>query len=731
VPPLPDGDAAAAALPVAAERPGHDPGHDRLAPPGGPAPVRLTDEDPPELDALLAGGGLRDVLDQLPAVIGIFTGPELRVAYANPGYAALAGGRQLLGRPVAEVFGEPEHARFLALLHDTLRSGRPAQEREWGGIVADRATGEHSPVWFDFAYVPLRAPGGEPVGVIVHATDVTRLVGARRTASESERRLRLLTEGGVVGVIVADEDRILEANDAFLDLVGRDRAELEAGTLSWVRMTPPEYQRASAAAVARVREVGRGEPFEKDYLRPDGSRVPVLVATVRLDADPYRALTVVIDQSARRAAEEERERLLTSERAARHDAEVTAERIARLQRATAALGAALSPAEVGEATVTHAVEALGADAGSLGLVDDGDIVLVHDRGYRVEDVERWRRFSVDGPGPLAEAVRTGAPVLVDRVEAWERWPEVARTIRRFEALAAVPLVAGGRVLGAIALSFAAPRWLSTADHAFLLALANQAAQGLDRARLYEQRAYVARTLQAGLLPERLAQAPGLEVAVRYHSIADGGQVGGDFYDFFDVSEDRWIAAIGDVSGKGSPAAVLTGLARHTLRAIATRGEPPAAMLAFVNEALRRQSSASAFCTIACAAVDRAPDGFALRLASGGHPYPLLVRAGATEVEEIAVRGTLLGVEPDPPLEEVALALRPGDTLLLRTDGTEDARGPGGDRFGEDRLRAALGAAVAAGGGAEAVAAAVDAEVAEHEAGRRRDDRAILVLRVSP
>jgi PAS domain S-box-containing protein len=556
-------------------------------------------------------------------------------------------------------------------------------------------------------------------------------VGSRRAASESERRLRLLTEGGVVGVIVADEHRILEANDAFLALVGRDRAELEAGTLAWVDMTPPEHLRASAAALAQVREAGRAEPFDKDYLRPDGSRVPVLVATVRLDADPYRSMTVVIDQSARRAAEEERERLLASERAARQEAEVTVERIARLQRATAALGVAMSAADVGDATVAQAVEALGADAGALGLVDDDDIVLVSDRGYRVEDAERWRRFPIDGPGPLAEAVRTGAPVLVDRAEAWERWPEVARTIRRFEALAAVPLVAGTRVLGAIALSFAGPRALSPADLAFLLALANQAAQALDRARLYEQRAYVANTLQAGLLPERLAEAPGLEVAVRYHSIADGGDVGGDFYDFFEVADGRWIAAIGDVSGKGSPAAVLTGLARHTLRAIATRGEPPAAMLAFVNEALRRQSSAAAFCTIACATVDRAPDGFALRLASGGHPYPLLVRAGRAEVEEIPVRGTLLGVEPDPPLEEVALELRPGDTLLLRTDGTEDARGPDGDRFGEERLRAAMAAAVAAGGDADAVAAAVDAQVVDHEAGRRRDDRAMLVLRVSP
>ena len=133
------------------------------------------------------------------------------------------------------------------------------------------------------------------------------------------------------------------------------------------------------------------------------------------------------------------------------------------------------------------------------------------------------------------------------------------------------------------------RRFMAADRAFLASLADQAAHALERARLYEERAYVARTLQAGLLPERLADVPGLEVAVRYHSIADGGAVGGDFYDCFDISPARWLVAVGDVAGKGTAAAVLTGLARHTLRAIALRDERPEDMLRFLNEALRRQS----------------------------------------------------------------------------------------------------------------------------------------------
>jgi PAS domain S-box-containing protein len=683
------------------------------------------------LDELLvaARGHVGEVLDRLPAVIGVFRGPHHVVEYGNPLFLSLAGGEPLLGRPVAEVFTQPENRKFIELLDRVYASNEPAQGEEWPGRVADDETGEEVEKYFDFAFVPLRSGSGAVGGVLVHAVEVSRLVAARSHAEESERRLRALVDANIVGVTVTDEERTLEANDAWLAIVGRDRSEFDRG-LSWRAHTPPDWRAVDDRALEQVMRDGWVEPYEKEYVRPDGSRVPVLVSGVRLDASPLRIVALVIDLSERRASERERERLLAREREARREAELAADRTARLQRVTAALSAATTADEVGAVVVDQAIDAFEATAGALAFQDGDEVETRFDRGFEEQAMAPWRRFPLVAgiPTPVGDALTGRGPVLLEDYDDWERYRELRSKIEgRFAAMAVIPLNFGGEVVGGLVLCNREPRRFMAADRAFLAALADQAAQALERARLFEERAYVARTLQAGLLPERLDEVPGLAVAVRYHSIADGGAVGGDFYDCFAMPAGRWLVAVGDVAGKGTAAAVLTGLARHTLRAIALHEERPDEMLRFLNEALRRQSAEAAFCTVGSARLEPTADGFDVCLASGGHPYPLVIRA-AGEVEEVVVRGTLLGVEAKPVLEQVPLALRRGDTLVLYTDGVVDARDASGERFGEERLIAALRAA--AGGSAEEVAAAVDGTVAAYEPDRQRDDRAIVVLRVS-
>ena len=556
---------------------------------------------------------------------------------------------------------------------------------------------------------------------------MTRVTASSGRIAEDERRFRVLVDANVVGVTVSDAERVLEANDAWLRMTGHRRDELEAGAISWRAMTPPEWTAGDDRVLEQLSREGWVEPYEKEYVRPDGSRVPVLISGVRLDSDPLRIVALVIDQSDRRAAERERERLLAREREARREAELSADRTRRLQTATAALSAASSPSEVGDVAVCQAIEAFKAEAGALAFVDGSDIAVSSDWGFENIAMDPWRRFPLDMETPTGDALRSGEPVYLATLDDWEHYPELRTRIEgRFAAMAAVPMAFAGAVRGALLLCLKHEHQFMAADRSFLASLADQTAHALERARLFEERAYVANTLQTGLLPDRLADIPGLELAVRYHSIADGGAVGGDFYDCFDISPGRWLVAVGDVAGKGTAAAVLTGLARHTLRAIALREEKPEEMLRFLNEALRRQSVESAFCTVGCATLEPSGRGFEARLAAGGHPFPLLIRAGGRS-EEVVARGMLLGVEPDPMLTPVSLTLDPGDTLVLYTDGVVDARAADGDRFGEERLRAAVDDA--AGGSAEAMATAVDQAVAAFEPDRQRDDRAIVVLRV--
>jgi PAS domain S-box-containing protein len=552
--------------------------------------------------------------------------------------------------------------------------------------------------------------------------------GSSGPTAEDEQRFRRLVDANVIGVTVSDDDRVIESNDAWLNIVGRTREELEAGDISWRAITAPEWAAQDDQVTRKLADEGWVAPYEKEYIRPDGARVPVLLSGVTLDRDPLRVVAIVIDLSERRAHDRERELLLSREREARREAELAADRSARLQRVTAALSAATTADQVGEVVVGQAIDDFYAAAGALAFRVGDEVQMRYDRGFEETAMAAWRRFPLHIDAPVCDALRTGEPVYLETLDDWERYPLLRDVITgAFQAMVVIPIAFAGRVFAALVLCNREARRFMSADRAFLGQLADQAAQALERSRLYEERAYIARTLQDGLLPDRLADVPGLEIAIRYHSIADGGTVGGDFYDCFDVSPERWLVVVGDVAGKGTAAAVLTGLARHTLRAIALRDEHPKDVLRFLNEALLRQSSEAAFCTVGCVRLDRADGGFRACLASGGHPYPLLVRAGG-RTEDVVVRGTLLGVEDEPVLEQVDLDLGAGDTLVLYTDGVVDARGASGERFGEARLRAAVDAA--ADGSAEEVAEAVDAAVAAFEPDIARDDRAILVLRVA-
>src|SRR3954471_11471785 len=238
---------------------------------------------------------------------------------------------------------------------------------------------------------------------------VMRVTASSEPIAEDERRYRVLVDANVVGVTVSDYERVLEANDAWLRITGQTRAEQESGRLSWRAMTPPEWAKADDHAMRQLATAGWVEPYEKEYLRPDGTRVPVLISGVRLDSEPLRVVAIIIDLTDRRTAERERERLLVREREARREAELAADRTLRLQRATAALSAASSAAEVGDVVVCQAIEAFGADAGALAFLERDHVVVGNDWGFEDAAMAPWRHFPADLDTPIGDVLRTGEP----------------------------------------------------------------------------------------------------------------------------------------------------------------------------------------------------------------------------------------------------------------------------------------------------------------------------------
>lgn len=222
--------------------------------------------------------------------------------------------------------------------------------------------------------------------------------------------------------------------------------------------------------------------------------------------------------------------------------------------------------------------------------------------------------------------------------------------------------------------------------------------GRDR-RAYEQELLLARRaaeregerlrrlvadLQRSLLPAVLPMPPGLQSAAHYR-MASADHVGGDFYDLFPLPDGRWGFFLGDVSGKGVEAAAVTALTRYTLRAAAVYAPDPAAVLRNLNTVLYQEYRADArYCTVVFGILTPGDGGCTAVVAGGGHPEPLLLRADGTVAHQ-PVKGRIVGVFPDSQYTNTVLRVRPGDTLVLYTDGFSEARVEGRDRFGVDAL----------------------------------------------
>jgi sigma-B regulation protein RsbU (phosphoserine phosphatase) len=235
---------------------------------------------------------------------------------------------------------------------------------------------------------------------------------------------------------------------------------------------------------------------------------------------------------------------------------------------------------------------------------------------------------------------------------------------------------------------------------------------------------MARTLQSTLLPPAPPKIRGLDIGAVYRPAGSGEEVGGDFYDVFQIAVDDWVVVIGDVCGKGVDAAVVTALARYTCRAVSVEHDDPARVLTVVNEVLLNHESRR-HCSAALARVRRVGQAWSVSISLAGHPPALLRRNQRDEVSEFGKYGTLLGIFADTSFVTETCSIGAGDVLVLHTDGVTEAR-RGDDYFGEDRLHELV---VKGDGTAQEIADGLVAHVLDFQEGHPRDDIAVLVLRV--
>ena len=200
----------------------------------------------------------------------------------------------------------------------------------------------------------------------------------------------------------------------------------------------------------------------------------------------------------------------------------------------------------------------------------------------------------------------------------------------------------------------------------------------ERERI-EQELRVSRRIQQALLPETIPQLDGWEIAKYYQPARE---VGGDFYDFLQLADGHLGLVIGDVSGKGIPAAVLMANTQSVLRTVAQRGSAPGQALMEANEVLCAYVPANMFVTCFYAILD--PHSGRLRYANAGHDLPYLWHGG--EAEELRARGMPLGLMPGMSYEEGGVSLREGNCVLFCSDGLVEAHDPKGEMFGFPRLR---------------------------------------------
>ena len=333
---------------------------------------------------------------------------------------------------------------------------------------------------------------------------------------------------------------------------------------------------------------------------------------------------------------------------------------------------------------------------------------------------------------LAGLAKISAPVRVADMVV-EGVVDVREALASLGITVIVPIRLQGESRGQILLGEKMSREeFSRADLEFVSSIGNLAIISLENARLFkeaiekqkmEDELLIAREIQKGLLPSVLPDIPGYMLSAANIS---SKQVGGDYYDVLGMSDGRYIIAIGDVSGKGSPAALLMANLQATIRALVPLNLSLGELTGRVNDLMCENTGGNKFVTFFWGAIE--PVHRTLTYVNAGHNYPYLVHADGS-FDRLDLGGMILGVmKTTTPYEEGFAQCRAGDTLVLFTDGVSEAMSTRQEEYGEERLERAIRGAIP--GTAQEILDAIHRDVLLHTQGApQSDDITMMVLKI--
>jgi PAS domain S-box-containing protein len=477
-----------------------------------------------------------------------------------------------------------------------------------------------------------------------------------------ERLLGQFLSQAPIGVLMLDGDAVIAWNPRAGDIL--ELTEPDALHRPVTDLFPEDQRAVLHRHLAASGPPGNAEPdavFER--IRGDGTSQALSMAVRQVVDAEGRSRTLALTEDVtdrlhaqRKLAERTSHALLTAEVAAAMTASGPLEE--RLHRC-----------------VRAATDRLGADRVCIWTLN------THGELLHVTCAEN------DTEHPDTSLCRTAQRTLVEQVVAARRPhldvpphtdPHASQPSGGRGLFAGFPLISGGELLGVLSVTtrLAVPgSVLATLEN-----IADQIAVGTQQDRLLNRLSEATRALERPLLPPRLPDHPGFDLAARYTPFSQGLHIGGDFYDAFTAPDGRHVLVLGDVCGKGPDAAAITGLVRHTLWTAAQHTSDPTHVLSLINAALRRQNTP--FCTLVYVVIDTTHAPARLQIAGAGHPAPLLRRANGITAP-LETRGPLLGVLDTPrhPITEVTL--KTGDTLVLYTDGFTEGAGAEDQRTPED------------------------------------------------